>query len=425
MYGPWVWVEKNHFIGERLFRDPGITRCIYVCNEEGPDGVSASNRVSVSRRHEYEVVDMNANNKNAFIVAFSILAVCVSCSGASADLLLLSDTFDRISGNPMFAGNGGMSDWGSNDNNLGGAAVQSYRVTPTDLVGDDQQYVAGGTGKLRHGTSLIDLDLTTDAPYGYILELDFKRGLNNSTGFIIGRDSTAGGLVMSLSDPDTDFGVKIRPYDAGNDLEFYEHGSLVGSLDGFWNNAGDSSAMHHAIISVTPNGYAPGGLADITVLIDGTSVFDGSFTWDPVQPITSGFGSMVASGTTGTVGFASSGDDAEFDDVRLTASLAGDLDGDGFVGISDLNLVLSCWNLKVSSDPEDPHRFADVSGDNFVGIDDLNTVLSNWNVGIGGPPENVVPEPGSLLVIGVSFLAFYRRNRRGEHTSISSKTLAE
>jgi len=74
------------------------------------------------------------------------------------------------------------------------------------------------------------------------------------------------------------------------------------------------------------------------------------------------------------------------------ALLAGDLDGDGFVGIADLNIVLGNWNQSVP--PGDP--LADPSGDGFVGIDDLNTVLGNWNAGT--PPTAVVPEPsGSVM----------------------------
>jgi len=59
------------------------------------------------------------------------------------------------------------------------------------------------------------------------------------------------------------------------------------------------------------------------------------------------------------------------------SSLTGDLDGDGFVGINDLNIVLANWNQNVP--PANP--LADPSGDGFVGIDDLNAVLGNWNAG--------------------------------------------
>ena len=60
--------------------------------------------------------------------------------------------------------------------------------------------------------------------------------------------------------------------------------------------------------------------------------------------------------------------------IPETGVLIGDLNMDGFVGISDLNLVLGNWN---SHNPADSR--ADASGDGFVGIEDLNLVLGNWN----------------------------------------------
>ncbi len=95
-----------------------------------------------------------------------------------------------------------------------------------------------------------------------------------------------------------------------------------------------------------------------------------------------------------------------FDNVRVDASLIGDLDGDGFVGIDDLNIVLSNWNQNVP--PGDPA--ADPSGDGFVGIDDLNTVLGNWNAGTPPPPA-AVPEPVSSAFLGVGLAGMLMRRR--------------
>ncbi len=71
------------------------------------------------------------------------------------------------------------------------------------------------------------------------------------------------------------------------------------------------------------------------------------------------------------------GTDATVNELVINVPLVGDLNGDGFVGIDDLTLVLANWNLNVP--PGDPA--ADPSGDGFVGIDDLSTVLGNWNAG--------------------------------------------
>jgi hypothetical protein len=65
--------------------------------------------------------------------------------------------------------------------------------------------------------------------------------------------------------------------------------------------------------------------------------------------------------------------------VTATYRLKGDLNSDGFVGQTDLDIVLSQWGR---SGPEisDPH--ADANHDGFVGQVDLDTVLANWGKGV-------------------------------------------
>ncbi len=73
----------------------------------------------------------------------------------------------------------------------------------------------------------------------------------------------------------------------------------------------------------------------------------------------------------------------------LTVSLVGDLDGDGFVGLDDLDIVLGEWGQATSW------------SDGDVGLDELDLVLNHW--GEGTPPsisELSIPEP-SVLGIGI------------------------
>ena len=91
--------------------------------------------------------------------------------------------------------------------------------------------------------------------------------------------------------------------------------------------------------------------------------------------------------------------------VPEPASLLGDLDGDGFVGQYDLDIVLGAWGTNPPSDPR-----ADPSPDGFVGQDDLDTVLGDW--GQGTPPAPSVPEPATCALLALGGLVLMRRKQR-------------
>lgn len=102
------------------------------------------------------------------------------------------------------------------------------------------------------------------------------------------------------------------------------------------------------------------------------------------------------------------GGETGFTAVTAPATLEGDLDTDGFVGIGDLNIVLGNWNQ--SAPPGDTR--ADPSGDGFIGIEDLNRVLGNWNAGTPPTDPALVPEVSCVSLFGVGCLALVRRGRR-------------
>lgn len=74
--------------------------------------------------------------------------------------------------------------------------------------------------------------------------------------------------------------------------------------------------------------------------------------------------------------------------------LTADLDNDGFIGITDLNIVLSKWDQVVF-----PGSGPDSSVDGFVGIEDLNNILANWNSGTPPTIGSIVPEPATGLFL--------------------------
>jgi hypothetical protein len=100
------------------------------------------------------------------------------------------------------------------------------------------------------------------------------------------------------------------------------------------------------------------------------------------------------------------------DNVTIVAGLLGDLNLDGFVGVDDLNLVLGNWNQTVAADV---WLLGDPTGDGFVGVDDLNIILGNWNAGTPPPAEALalVPEPGTVVMLGAGCLGLLRWGRRG------------
>ena len=87
-----------------------------------------------------------------------------------------------------------------------------------------------------------------------------------------------------------------------------------------------------------------------------------------------------------------------FDPDRLIM----DVNSDGFVGLSDLDLILANWNR--NSLPADPA--ADLNGDGYIGLEDLDQILSNWNAGAYTGPGIAIPEPvaGLFFLLGLPCL---------------------
>ena len=86
---------------------------------------------------------------------------------------------------------------------------------------------------------------------------------------------------------------------------------------------------------------------------------------------TAGCADVYAASTTYTMPAA----DSQVTATYVVTVLPGDLNGDGFVGQGDLDIVLSQWG-KGGAEITDPR--ADANHDDFVGQGDLDIVLSHW-----------------------------------------------
>ncbi|XAM01126.1 PEP-CTERM sorting domain-containing protein [Phycisphaeraceae bacterium D3-23] len=90
--------------------------------------------------------------------------------------------------------------------------------------------------------------------------------------------------------------------------------------------------------------------------------------------------------------------------VEVMTSETPDLNGDGFVGAADLDILLANWGSTTGTTAT-----GDANGDGVTNQLDLDIVDANW--GEGTPPSSVIPEPGSLAVLAVGGLALLRRRR--------------
>jgi hypothetical protein len=298
-----------------------------------------------------------------------------------------------------------------------------------------QTFADATTGKTTPGGP-DGVELGPPAP-GASIQIDFgSTSLATAGNWNNLTDSINGNKVNLIDDTGTVTAVDVAVTDgfvgvnsvgiAGNTLGYPGNTTL----DNFWTGSfdGHAEALNRPA-EVTITGLDPNGEYDVSLFASrtGTDSGNGRLTrytvggqfkdleaadnadtevvFEGVSPAMDGsltIGVVASSAGTSRFGYLSL--------LKITALvelLTGDLNGDGFVGIEDLNLVQSKWNQDVT--PGDP---ADPSGDGYVGIEDLNEVLGNWNAGT--PPSDApsqIPEPATLLLWGVMSVGLLRHRR--------------
>ncbi|XAL99192.1 DNRLRE domain-containing protein [Phycisphaeraceae bacterium D3-23] len=130
--------------------------------------------------------------------------------------------------------------------------------------------------------------------------------------------------------------------------------------------------------------------ADVQAMLDG-SVDNFGFLLSPVNAAAQGSAMRITS---------REGNSAARLVIDFTF-VSGDLDGDGFIGAADLDLLLAHWGTN--------DAMSDADGDGTVGQGDLDIVISQW--GDGTPPDVNIPEPGSLALLALGGLLLTKRRR--------------
>lgn len=299
------------------------------------------NVLSASPQYDYEYLSQNLGGMTfdtGFTADYHLYARWGSLTGS----VFTVDIVDRNGGgSATVKGNGGYANTG------GGTGIQSGVVNPGDMgLGST------GVGEVRNLTPF----LTNPLEFGF----------NNTNTAGVGGSSGAAANQAAALAVTKGFEFSIAMADIGNP------------------QPGDEIKIHAAYGNGNNNYHSNQILGGLPV----------------------GTGNLGSNGTGGSIGNLSGinfnnfvGD--QFFTIFVTG-IHGDLDYDGFVGINDLNIVLSNWN---NTDPLNDPR-ADPSGDGFVGIADLATVLGNWNTGTQ-PAANFIPEPASavcLLMLGAYLL---------------------
>ncbi|MFI4859549.1 MAG: PEP-CTERM sorting domain-containing protein [Phycisphaerales bacterium JB063] len=258
--------------------------------------------------------------------------------------------------------------------------------------------------------ALADLDFLPNGDFAGFNDLAFTGGrlqfdedlqFNLSLLFGAGTVTATGtDLAGSINTP----GVASPLNTAGGfDLAFHQvlinEGTLVAVGSGAAADVNESFDF-----GLTPLPSPLAGTADLDIVLDSIVGNTATYTATLTAPVT--FSQTIDVDADTTVSLTATGNLVATDTFtrELTLTQPGDIDGDGFVGAADLDVLLANWDSVVL-----PGQDGDLSGNGLVDQADLDIVQANFG---NGTPPGVVPEPTSLLVLGLGGLALVTRRRR-------------
>ncbi|MEM8872666.1 MAG: PEP-CTERM sorting domain-containing protein [Planctomycetota bacterium] len=262
------------------------------------------------------------------LLAAATVATFGLASTASAQIF--SDTFDRTNGsgdaNGFANGTPNDSDWGSNDNGLGGTEVQTYTFDES-RGGGAQQTTNGSVAQFVAGGVQVELDLAPLAPVGYTVAFDFQRAAGGTAfvGMALGLDDTdlienTGGFnanTFLFADAANGADGAIL-FDAGaaaggvGGVQVFEAGVQVQDIDEA-DGYTDDEAVNSVVITVdAPTGYGAGSAGVLSVSINGGASITEDILFDGVS---SGFLSFYSP----AVGDPTTGSFTNIDNLVVTA----------------------------------------------------------------------------------------------------------
>ena len=363
--------------------------------------------------------------KRTFSAACLSLLTLVSflAANSSAQTVLYSDTFSRTTGSGLPNGHPGgagfgESDWGTNDNGLGGTVTMAYTAGPTRTgnvsnpdSGSANSVTDGSVGSTIEGSARFDFDITTMAPSGFTVEFDFNRFHDPhsspdpfapgpgyvSVGFGTEDDDVQGGGAFNVNN--ADLTILFQQDILGNDppnqdgnIQIREDSVLVhGTTDDVNEpdpdpsgngaiNYGDPTVDHSVKVQIVPA---------VTGAYGDTDILDVELTVDSVL--------LYSFSTVGGTDFG-------------TLSLA----SNGFVHREYDNLIVTA--LAVTGTPGDADGDTDVDGADFLiyqrNDDPSGIVAWEGNFGSAVPSVTAVPEPSTVGLLTLACLALAGLRRK-------------
>ena len=343
------------------------------------------------------------SQRSFFALAAFVALSSMLLPSATGQTVLYSDSFNRVTGsgdpNGLPADPNNFSDWGDNDNALGGTEVNTWAVGP-ERGGGANQTTDGQVATTVEGSARYPLDVTSIAPNGFVIELDFNRfhpfnepdPFGENPGFItIGlgteSDDVQGGGFFNVNN--ADFTLLFQQSVGSNqgNTQFFEDSVLFApATDGDPGpvDYGDPLIEHSVELTMVPAVAGQYGEADT---INGTLIVDKG-TANETTP----YNFSVLGG-------------ADFGVLSLASS--------GFVHRSYDNLVVTA--LPVTGTPGDADGDNDVDGTDFLILQrDNPSEIPTWEANYPTPLSAIaaVPEPSALAIVALgSMLLAVTRSR--------------